>query len=137
MFFCIAEEEPVSPSKQRGSPSKQQGGTFGGLFGSGGDRGSGSQGGSGGGASSWLPTWAGGAKQPEEKVGFRGAALLLLFCPLQCCRCHCCCCCCCCCCYCFGCSAVTFHVLLILLQQLFVHLLVCSNIAAAVTLDQT
>ena len=77
---CTAEggasptKEGGSPSKQGGSPSKQggspskQGGALGGLFGSGGDKGSGSQGASGGGGSSWLPTWAGGAKKPEEKV---------------------------------------------------------------------
>lgn len=74
---CCAAEGETSPPKQGGSPSKQggspskQGGTRGGLFGSGGgDKGSGGEGGS-----SWLPTWAGGAKKPEEKV------VLLLLAP--------------------------------------------------------
>ena len=69
MLCCCSAEEAVSPSKQAGSPSKQQAGTFGGLFGGGGEKGSGGQAGSGAGAaSSWLPTWAGGAKKAEEKV---------------------------------------------------------------------
>lgn len=77
---CTAEGG-VSPTKQEGSLTKQggsphkqgtsppkKGDARGSLFGSGGDKGSGAQGASGGGASSWLPTWAGGAKKPEEKV---------------------------------------------------------------------
>ncbi|KAL0031866.1 hypothetical protein WJX79_001617 [Trebouxia sp. C0005] len=59
-------QDRQQPGEAPGSPSKQgTGSSFGGLFGGGGSKGSG---GSGGGASAWLPSWAGGAKKPEEKV---------------------------------------------------------------------
>lgn len=63
------QPEQQQPDEQPSSPSKfKQSSTFGGLFGSGGSKGSGGSGGSGGGASSWLPSWAGGAKEPEKKA---------------------------------------------------------------------
>ena len=68
---CCTAEAPGSPSKQPPSPSKQ-GGAFGGLFGA--SKGSGGSGGAGAGASAWLPSWAGGAKKPEEKVGIANDA---------------------------------------------------------------